>query len=1306
MEVKSESVIQGNHCVPCTTGSSTSGTKGKTVLVASRVGTRLLVLICAASVALLSMARVAAAQTDTIFGSSTPATVNSGDGRSVELGVKFSSEVAGSVTGVRFYKAATNTGTHVGSLWSSTGTLLASATFTSETASGWQQVSFSTPVAISANTTYVAGYFAPKGDYSDTASGLASAVSSPPLQALANSVSANGVYAYSGASIFPTSTYKATNYWVDVDFEPEPVTAPGQVTGVSATAGSGSASVTWSAPSSGGAVTKYVVTPYIGSTAQPASTVTGAPPVTGTTINGLTSGTSYTFTVQASNSAGSGTVSAPSNAITPTSQDTIFGSSTPATVNSGDGRSVELGVKFSSEVAGSVTGVRFYKAATNTGTHVGSLWSSTGTLLASATFTSETASGWQQVSFSTPVAISANTTYVAGYFAPKGDYSDTASGLASAVSSPPLQALANSVSANGVYAYSGASIFPTSTYKATNYWVDVDFEPEPVTAPGQVTGVSATAGSGSASVTWSAPSSGGAVTKYVVTPYIGSTAQPASTVTGAPPVTGTTINGLTSGTSYTFTVLASNSAGSGTVSAPSNAVTPTEATVPSAPTEVIATAGNGEATVTWAAPANGGSQITSYTITPYIGSTAQPKTTVTGSPPATRTTITGLTNGTSYTFTVTAANAFGTGAVSSPSNAVTPSSGGIAYPDLQLLMPTGEISIKSNSTSRTLEFTHITWDAGEGPWEVRPSYNEATGISQGYQALYTMPKPGEWKFAYTVPVVGPMVWVPPSDYRFPLDKFGLYSVASGGGIGSELAPSPKVDFCMTSDTEVGGVPNTPSFNVYYVANCEKPEGTLGLNVGWGDSYDAYDGGEGIEITNLPNGTYWLVGQVDPYDYFQESNKSNNFTDTKVQIEGDTVKTIEQTHPESTPPTVTLTSPGAESKLSSTTTLTATASGPATISSVQFLLDGEPIGSPVTAPPYTLKWPLASVAPGKHYFSAQATDSRGLVGTAADTPVTVEAGSGGEEKTSEPPTVAIIRPVGGEVVSGKVQVTADVTDKVAIRSVQFYLDGKTLGSPVTSAPYAVSWDTDTATGGTHTLTAIATDVSGNVGDAAPVEVTVENPFKEGPCFVLDAEFSANGHGTTTTQPFTTAEGDEEVLALVGSDGPAGAGRQTVTVSGAGLTWKLVARANSRSGDAEIWAAEAPEQLVNATVTSTPAVSGYDQTLTVISLQGSDGVGASVVGGAANGAPSVTLKTTKEGSLVFGVGNDYDNAIARTVGSNQVLLRQYLDTNTGDTYWSQYTGSVTGPAGESVTINDTAPTTDQWNMAAVEVVSDED
>ena len=95
---------------------------------------------------------------------------------------------------------------------------------------------------------------------------------------------------------------------------------------------------------------------------------------------------------------------------------------TPGTADANQSQPMELGVKFTSSSSGSITGIRFYKGINNTGTHVGNLWSSTGTLLASATFTGESASGWQQVNFSSPVAITANTVYVASYFSPTGDF--------------------------------------------------------------------------------------------------------------------------------------------------------------------------------------------------------------------------------------------------------------------------------------------------------------------------------------------------------------------------------------------------------------------------------------------------------------------------------------------------------------------------------------------------------------------------------------------------------------------------------------------------------------------------------------------------------------------------------------------------------------------------------------------------------------------------------------------------------------------------------------------------------------------
>ncbi len=153
--------------------------------------------------------------------------------------------------------------------------------------------------------------------------------------------------------------------------------------------------------------------------------------------------------------------------------------STPTPAIDADDQAIEIGVKFQSEMDGFITGIRFYKGSTNTGTHTGTLWTITGQELATATFTNETASGWQQVNFATPVPITANTTYVASYHTEVGHYAVTEDAFTSELSAPPLRVLQDGESGgNGVYRY-GAHSFPTDTYRSSNYWVDVVFNIEP-----------------------------------------------------------------------------------------------------------------------------------------------------------------------------------------------------------------------------------------------------------------------------------------------------------------------------------------------------------------------------------------------------------------------------------------------------------------------------------------------------------------------------------------------------------------------------------------------------------------------------------------------------------------------------------------------------------------------------------------------------------------------------------------------------------------------------------------------------------
>ena len=177
-------------------------------------------------------------------------------------------------------------------------------------------------------------------------------------------------------------------------------------------------------------------------------------------------------------------------------------------------------------------------------------------------------------------------------------------------------------------------------------------------------------------------------------------------------------------------------------------------------------------------------------------------------------------------------------------------------------------------------------------------------------------------------------------------------------------------------------------------------------------------------------------------------------------------------------------------------------------------------------------------------------------------------------------------------------------------------------------------------------------------------------------------------------------NELIVAFVASDGPSSK-LQTATVSGAGLTWTLVRRANTR-GMAEVWQARATAQLTNVTVQSSLGITGYSHSLTVVAFRNASGIGAAASGSGDLAATSVSLVTTAPNSVVYGVGNDADRADARALGPGQAMVHQWIATANSRTFWVQSGNTAVPSAGTTVQVNSTAPNDNRWNFVGVEIV----
>ncbi|MEU5690827.1 DUF4082 domain-containing protein [Actinosynnema sp. NPDC020468] len=421
-----------------------------------------------------------------------PRVPSANDGGAYELGFRFDSTKGGFVTAVKFYKGEGNTGTHTGSVWSDDGLRLATGTFTGETDTGWQTLVLEHPVPIQKHLSYVVSYTAPNGHYAiDHGYFDRSAVaSSGPLYARNAVNRGNGLFQPGGG--FPTK-FQGNNYWVDVDFTVADDERPPEVVSVSPHDYAGNA------PES-------VVTATFDEPVSDLSTVISVTDGTGNRIKGTTDRNDggatlvwrpvarlanqahYEVEITASDLAGNigrlrywwfdtGVGACPCS---------LF--SEAAGLSSSDseiGRPVEVGVRFDTRSRGKITALKFLKSARDTGTHTGTLWSDGGTVLATGTYTHETASGWQTLVLDQPVTIEGNTSYVATYSSSSGVFRFAPVYVKSGRAAQfPLNAwplYAPGTGSSSTYWLNGLSRFGSTGFPDTatgvNAWADVVFVP-------------------------------------------------------------------------------------------------------------------------------------------------------------------------------------------------------------------------------------------------------------------------------------------------------------------------------------------------------------------------------------------------------------------------------------------------------------------------------------------------------------------------------------------------------------------------------------------------------------------------------------------------------------------------------------------------------------------------------------------------------------------------------------------------------------------------------------------------------------
>nr|BFF20410.1 hypothetical protein GCM10025730_39310 [Promicromonospora thailandica] len=436
----------------------------------------------------------------TVYGD-TPGGKPSGDSSAVELGLRFVAAADGYVSGVRFHKTAANTGVHHGTLWSASGAQLARVEFTGESATGWQEAAFTTPVPVVEGEAYVVSYTAPNGGYTTTPWAFQSLGRDAGPLTVPGGFAAAPAGVYGTAGTVPTQSWDNAAYYVDpvftfTDDSPLVATAHAPVPGEVSVALDTPLRITFSKNAVASSV-QFAVTDGAGNSV-PGTVSYDAPSRTATfTPSAPWAGfAEHTAVVTAQSAEGTpltdgGTWSfrtvRPPSATCPCGiyADTVV----PDLAAAPDPDAVVLGMRFSPRVDGEVTGMQLWKSTQIQGPFLATLWGPEGQVLAQTTVTDPVPQGWQDITFDSPVDVVAGREYTVGYRAPSGHYPATLGVLGAPATVGDLATPQNA----GVYVYGSGR--PTTT-TSTSYLVDVQFEP----APAAPVVVSRTPASGGADV--------------------------------------------------------------------------------------------------------------------------------------------------------------------------------------------------------------------------------------------------------------------------------------------------------------------------------------------------------------------------------------------------------------------------------------------------------------------------------------------------------------------------------------------------------------------------------------------------------------------------------------------------------------------------------------------------------------------------------------------------------------------------------------------------------------------------------------